>query len=207
MSKSFDDLFDEFFEGPKKNTSSKKEDSSKPKESNNSKGLDSLPDDLPDPIKKIIEALNRGPRDISQDPMNFDKDNLGEPDSEEMEEDGDGFINKKTWDTDFGSVTRITIGGSIPEGEDPEEFIRRMREKMGIPEEMIGMKSEPKRELTLEEKLEIELAKDTEEGYKEAAKIRDMIKLRESDEKNSEKVENAETRSEKGKDDFDDFPF
>lgn len=191
MDKSFDDLFDEFFEGPKKNTSSKKGDSS------GKKGMSNLPDDLPDPIKKIIEALTNGFKPTDE-PLNLDKDELtsGTPDEEEIDEEND--IKKQTWETDFGSITKITVGGTIGDDESPEDFINRMRETLGFSSSEIFGNKKP-RKLTLEEQLQEALDKDTEEGYKEAANIRDLINLRDLEiEKKSKKEKSSESHNEKG---------
>jgi hypothetical protein len=206
MSKSFDDLFDDFFEGPKKSSSSNKKGDYK----KGNHGLDNIPEDLPKPIKDIIETLKNGPQRF-EDQEGIDDEDLGAPDSEEREEDGDNFISRKTWDTEFGSITKITIGGELPNDEDPEEFVNRMRNKLGLGHpigDLYGKdKSKPKKDLTLEEKLDIEISKDTEEGYKEAAKIRDLINLRELDEKNTKESKSSESPENSGGDDFDDFPF
>lgn len=216
MDKSFDDIFNDFMgKGRDKDESPKKKKPSK-------KGLldmdgltefdpKNLPDDLPPMVKNIIEALggfkditNKGGSDSRNEIDNI-SDELGEPDSEETSTDGDNTFNKKTWDTDFGSVTRISISGPMPpdglDGDSIKDMLDGMfgpmGRGMGIP---IGSRMAMKAP-SLEDQLEVALAKDTVEGYEEAARLRIEIEKRDKKSKPSEKPDNTE------KDEFDDFPF
>ena len=175
MNKTFDELFDEFFgNGPKKDN--KKMNLNLKGMSDGAQEIDpkNLPDDLPKPIKDIIKALT-GMEDVT-DEDKLDKDvDLGTPTDEEKTTDGDTTYEKKTWDTEFGKVTRITVSGSTNnlDNLDAEEILNELRRKMGL--SPIGSTNKSKKKLSLEEELEIAIEK---EEYEKAASIRDQIKER-----------------------------
>lgn len=169
MNKTFDELFDEFFgKGPKKNQKSTKRNLDGLFDGAQQLDPRNLPDDLPKPIKDIINAIS-GFEDVTKDKKDLD---LGNPSDEETTTDGDTTYEKKTWDTEFGSVTRITVSGST-DNLDPEKLLNDLREKMGL--SPIGKKKSSKKQLSLEEQLEIAIEK---EDYERAAEIRDEIKKR-----------------------------
>jgi len=187
MKDNFDDLSNDFLgEGNDKNKSHK------PKGPTIRKGrtikldsedgmpidLGSLPEGLPPEILNIIKSIS----DIKERGGNIEDElNLGEPDefeSESKDEDGNS-IDKSTWNTDFGSVTRISIGGDIPPNMGGESLRDLFRNKFGV-----GSVKNP--ELTLEEKLE---KAEEEEDYLECAKIMKEIANKSEKSENSENVD------------------
>lgn len=171
MNENFDDLSDDFLnEGDdiNKNTNKRKGrglrmngDERIPIDINN---LDGLPDDLPPEIRGIIEALG----DIKKHGGSVEDElNLGEADETETRDEDGNHYEKKTWETDWGSVTRLSIGGDLPPDMDKDAIRRMFDKKFG---KLFGKKK--KKELTLEDKLEKALE---EEDYLEAAKLRDEI--------------------------------
>lgn len=167
MGNKFDELYDDFFGKPKKADDAKDENA-----------MDKLPKPVSDLLKNILgfldEEKNKESDELDENFLNnlANKD-LGEPDTDEVEEDGDRYIRRQTWEIDGGTVSRITIGGDIPEGVDKEDFIKNLLASQGIPSHLLGKK----KELTLEEKLE--LAVDSE-NYEEAARIKLKIDEKQS---------------------------
>jgi len=190
MSNNFDDLSDDFLgEGKDKK---KSDETNRPKGPTIRKGkrirlesedgmpidLGNLPKDLPpeiiDLIKSISEIKERG---ASVE----DEFNLGEPDEHESHDEDGNTIDKSTWNTDFGSITRISIGGEFPMDMDPSDIINSLRNKFGsgLPNTFT---SSP------EEELQIALEN---EDYLEAARLRDIISDKN---KKSEKQENIDKK-------------
>lgn len=137
----FDDIFNRFF--------GKKEENDKP----------SLPDDF----KKIIEDLTSG-IDKTDDVKNKIKDN-SEKIVEKGEIDGKEFT-KETWETEYGSLTKIIVNGSM-DGKSPEEFIEQILGGNIFPS------SKKETEKSLEKQLEDALKN---EDYELCAILRDKIK-------------------------------
>ncbi len=178
MKDNFDDLSDDFLnegDGEKKPKKSKRKGGKKPSkgfgiEHNNTPiDMDNLPDDMPEEIKNIIESLS----DCKEQGGNIQDDlNLGEPDDVETTEEDGNTIEKSTWNTEFGSITRISIDGELPEGANMEEMSEIFRKKLGLDKGWKKIKK-PKK-LTLKEQLKVALK---EEDYLEAARLRDEIKV------------------------------
>jgi len=183
MKDNFDDLSDDFLDGDKK----PKRNGGKPKlsgfglERNDMPlDMDNLPDDLPEEIKNIIKSLS----DIKERGGDIeDSLNLGEPDEQETTDEDGNIIDKSTWNTDFGQVTRISIGGDFPSGMGLEGISEMFRKKLGLG----GNK---KKNLTFEEKLDIAIE---DEDYLEAARLRDKISEKKKNSEKSENSSNADT--------------
>jgi len=158
MDKSFDELSDDFLnEGNKSNK-------------NNDFGIplnkDNMPNNIPPSIKNIIDTLMNSKR-IDSD--SEDDLNLGEPDEIETSEGEDGnTYEKKTWETDFGSITRISIGGNLP----PDFNSDMLKEIFQKAMHGSGKPDNKKAELSLEDQLKIAVAN---EDYLKAAELRDEI--------------------------------
>lgn len=156
MDKSFDDLSDEFLN----------EDSKKPEVKKKKKNkLVDKSNELPPEILGLIDVLNNIQ---SGNHINIeDQFDLGEPDTHETNEDDNQTFDKKTWETDFGTVTRITIGGdNIFENNEGINSLEDLLSKIFNPS---NKKIHP---LSLEDELKI--AVDNED-YVKAAELRDKI--------------------------------
>lgn len=178
MSDNFDDLSDDFLNEDKDKSNKPK----RPKGPIIRKGrtirlegeegmpidLNQLPDDLPPEIRNIIKTIS----DIKERGGSVEDElNLGTPDEHEHREKDGNTMDKDTWNTDFGSVTRISIGGDIPSGLDGESIRDLFRNKFGI-----GPRK--KKELTLEEKLE---RAEEVEDYLECARLKALIDEKKED--------------------------
>lgn len=176
MKDNFDDLSDDFLnenEGdkPKKKNNFKRKGGS---QSNmdfsieSGDGISINPNDMPSFIPPEIRDIINSFTDIKNHGGNVE-DELGLGDADETEtteEDGNTF-EKKTWNTDFGQITRISVGGDLPEGFDGldrEAIDKLFQGKFG---------KGKKKDLTLADKLETAIE---DENYLEAAELRDQIK-------------------------------
>lgn len=156
---SFDELFEKFFGGRinKKN----------PFFDNDDLG-ESFFANMPMDMNHLMDMMNF--EEITpEDNQNMEED-LGEPDkSESFEEDGTTY-NKDTWETEHGSLTRVTISGELPmDGEfDFGKMLDALKQKMG------GVKLETNLEDQLKEAEEVE-------DYELCVKLRDEIKKRDNE--------------------------
>jgi hypothetical protein len=181
MKDNFDNLSDDFLDGDKKpnRKGGKSKLSGFGLERNDIPlDIDNLPDDLPDEIKNIIKTLS----DVKErgGDMEDIMGNLGDPDETETSEEDGKTIDKSTWNTEFGQVTRISIGG--PNDMDLDGISDLFRKKLGLG----GNKN---KNLTFEDKLEIALEN---EDYLEAARLRDKISAKKNKEiEKAEKKENS----------------
>ena len=180
MNKNFDNLSDEFLNGDS--------DKNKPPKLNidNIFNLGESMDDLPSLPPELLDIIKSIGNDLSKTDGLSDK--LGEPDEVSVNEDGNVT---STWDTDFGSITKVSFDMETPEeGEDIMLLLDKLRRDLGIP--FIVNEEEIDLEVDLEVQLKIA---EEEEDYLECARLKIII------EKNSRKekeiLENSK-KSEKG---------
>jgi len=158
----FDDLFNQFF-GNKKKMSNKK----KP----TNEGIDY--------IMKLMDKLNDGSIN------NPTEESLGEADSVRIfERDGVTF-EESTWETEFGSIVRIT---TKEDTDFTPDFFKKNNIPLGKPIEM----NIP----SVEERLKIAISN---ENYEEAARLRDII---EEKSKKNKPTENLDTKGLTDKDEW-----
>ena len=135
----FDDLFNEYFGDKKKS----------------------------EVINKMIDLMSKLNSGGGFDGISPDEKNLGEPTSvREFERDGVMFV-ESIWETEFGSIIRISTKEEI-------DFSSDFFKKNNIP---FGKKVNSKKEIPLE--VQLKMAVD-EENYEEAAKLRDKIAKKEN---------------------------
>jgi hypothetical protein len=133
-----------------------------------------------DRINRIISLMNKLNSGGGFGGMSPDEEKLGEPTkTTTFERDGVTF-EESTWETDYGTIVRITTKEDI-------EFTPDFFKKNNIPFGRNNRKEETIKELTLEEQLNIAVKS---ENYEEAAKIRDLIEKKENKEKASENLDN-----------------
>jgi len=151
----FDDLFNQYFGGDKKKPTN-------------------------DGINKIINLMGKLNSGGGLGGMNPDEEKLGKADSTRtFKRDGIQF-EESTWETEFGTIVRITTKEDI---EFSEDFFNRNN----IPFGRNNIKAEPVEELSLEEHLKLAVK---EENYELAVEIRDLIAKKENKDKVSENLNN-----------------
>lgn len=154
----FDELYNQYFGNNKKN----------------------LMGGVNDRLNSIINLMNKLNSGGGFGGLNPEEENLGEPTkTTTFERDGVKF-EESTWETEFGTIVRITTKEDIAFTPD---FFKQNNIPFGRP----NRKEEPIKELTLEEQLTIALKS---ENYEEAAKIRDLIVKKDNKEIPSENLDN-----------------
>ena len=144
----FDELYNQYFGNNKK------------KQINNSN----------DRMNRIIDLMNKLNSGGGFGGMSPDEENLGEPTKTTTFERDGVIFEESTWDTEFGTIVRITTKEEI-------EFTPDFFNKNNIPFGRNNINEETIEEITLEEQLKIAVKT---ENYEEAAKIRDIIEKKEN---------------------------
>lgn len=129
-----------------------------------------------DRMNRIIDLMNKLNSDGGFGGISPDEENLGEPTKTTTFERDGVIFEESTWDTEFGTIVRITTKEEI-------EFTPDYSKKNNIP---LGKPIEIK-ELTLEEQLKIAIK---DEDYETAAKLRDKIEIKNNKDKASENLDN-----------------
>jgi hypothetical protein len=93
MSKTFDELFDDFFKR------------------HNIKPEDKIEGPMKDDVMKIIDLLStfNGSEDINPDEEELFDEALGKPDKIEFYNDGNLFFEKRIWYTDKGTLVKLIV--------------------------------------------------------------------------------------------------
>jgi len=151
MSKSFDDLFDEYFGDGKKKTTPFEKFIGKVN------GTPSLGDE----IKRIVKLIDKikglsHPEFIDESMGEQIAGDLGAPDEVQMMEEDGIYYTKNIWNLPHGQLVRVLVSNRKPDNFDE-----------------MNKKASEKPVLSLEEQLDAALEV---EDYLEAARIRDLIK-------------------------------